>query len=89
MWFVTTKAGEQFRGQTPNAVVRAMRDRKWVVRPKKASYKIEVVLRVEQMTGVEYEPSLRDGVPSLEFLRYLEKAGMIEIRVAEPLRDVQ
>jgi hypothetical protein len=79
---IRTTDGAFFLGDSPEDVVRQMKNTQWGAPERKREYMAEVVERVENMTGMFYNPErefVEGDVSPPDFLEFLRRAGMVEI----------
>jgi hypothetical protein len=89
MFKVITRDGETFSGDSAAEVVRQMRNCSWGVPQPKREYMLDVVERVEDMTGVFRNPDAsyddEEGpISAHEFIEYLYRAGVVDLEGVLP-----
>lgn len=72
-----TKDGDTFAAETHAEIVLQMRNTQWGIEQVKREYMVDVVERVEDMTGVLADP-LTESFTAQEFLEYLCYAGVMK-----------
>lgn len=74
---IETSDGEVFVGEGAVEVVQQMRNTQWGVPQVKREYMIDVVERVESMTGVLMDPDVENSMTAEDFIVYLCTAGVV------------